>query len=268
MKKAIKYLIIITYNMILKKINGDFLISEIFTSIMGEGKFIGRRYIFVRFKGCPLNCIYCDEYVKDNIPCRVEEIPGSGEFKEYPDIEDKLIDVIGKLKTPDLFAVSFTGGEPLLYSNEIKKYSEILHDLGYKTHLESNGMYPDRISFFDYASIDIKLPEHFNDIKIEDYEKLYKNELKSIKKLYDLGSNVYAKIVIMENTNPVVIGDIAKDLSDIGNIMLCIQPVSSCLNVKSLPTQKKLLDIMELCGAHLNDNVICTSQMHKYLGML
>ncbi|AEH06377.1 7-carboxy-7-deazaguanine synthase QueE [Methanothermococcus okinawensis] len=246
------------------------MISEIFSSIMGEGKFIGRRYIFVRFKGCPLNCIYCDEHVKDNLICRVEEIPGSGEFKEYDDINDndKLIDVINKLKTPDLFAISFTGGEPLLYADKIKEYSKILHNLGYKTHLESNGMYPDRITFFDYASIDIKLLEHFVNMDIETYTKLYKNELKSIKKLYDLGSDVYAKVVIMGNTNPKVVENIAKDLSDIGDIMLCIQPVSSCLNIKTTPTNKKLLDIMELCGAHLKDNVICTSQMHKYLGML
>ena len=235
---------------------------------MGEGKFIGRRYIFVRFKGCPLSCIYCDEYTKDNLPCRVEEIPGSGEFREHPNIADNLVNVIEKLKTPDLFAVSFTGGEPLLYSEEIIKYSDILHDLGYKTHLESNGMYPAKINFFDYASIDIKLPEHFKDIKTKEYEKLYKNELKSIKKLYNLGSEVYAKIVIMENTNPKTVECIAKDLSDIGEIMLCIQPVSPTFDIRSSPPQKKLLDIMTLCGNYLKDNVICTPQIHKYLGML
>ena len=65
---------------------------------MGEGKFIGRRYIFVRFKGCPLSCIYCDEYTKDSMPCRVEEISGSGEFREHPNIADNLVNVIEKLK--------------------------------------------------------------------------------------------------------------------------------------------------------------------------
>lgn len=196
-------------------------------------------------------------------------MPGSGEFIEYPDIgDDDVINIIDKLKTPDLFAVSFTGGEPLIYSEKIKTYSDTLHDLGYKTHLESNGMYPHKIIFFDYASIDIKLLEHFNDMKSEEYEKLYKNELKSIKKLYNLGSDVYAKIVIMENTNPKTVESIAKDLSDIGNIVLCILPVSPTFDIKISPSQKKLLDIMTLCGKHLKDNVICTPQIHKYLGML
>jgi len=246
------------------------LISEVFSSIMGEGKFIGRRYIFVRFKGCPLNCIYCDEYTKDNMPCRVEEVSGSGIFKEYTNIAENnnLIEIINKIKTPDLFAVSFTGGEPLLYADKIKEYTNILNDLGYKTHLESNGMFPNKINYFDYSSIDMKLAEHFDGFNMEKYNELYRNELKSIKKLYNLGSDVYGKVVIMENTKPETVEEVAKDLSDIGDdIILCIQPVSPFKDIKS-PSQQNLLKIMEVCGNHLGDNVICTSQIHKYLGML
>ena len=243
---------------------------------MGEGKYIGRRYIFIRFKGCPLKCIYCDECVKNNITPRVEEIPGSGIFREYQNIENILIETINHLKTPDLFAISFTGGEPLLHHKKIRTYSMELRELGYKTHLESNGIYPERLFYFDYASIDIKLPEHFFDfdiehknfnLNIERYEKIYNLELKSIEKLYNMGSRVYAKIVIMENTNIESIENIAKDLSDIGDITLCIQPVTPLYNIKP-PSQRKLLDIMKLCGYYLGDNLICTPQIHKHLKML
>jgi len=235
---------------------------------MGEGKFIGRRYIFIRFKNCPLNCVYCDEHKKDNL-CRIEKAPGSGEFIPYHDnnIEYDLEHIVKRLITPDLFAISFTGGEPLLYYDKLKEYSDIIHNLGYKTHLESNGMFPNRIIFFDYASIDIKLQEHFIDMDSEQYLKLYNNELATIKKLYNLGSDVYAKIVIMSNTSPKVVGNIAKELSDIGkDITLCIQPVSPISTIKA-PSKQKIFEIMSFCGEFIN-NIICTPQIHKYMGVL
>lgn len=36
-------------------------IIEIFSSIQGEGIFLGAKQIFVRFKRCNLTCSYCDE---------------------------------------------------------------------------------------------------------------------------------------------------------------------------------------------------------------
>ena len=243
------------------------MISEVFSSIMGEGKYIGRRYIFIRFRGCPLRCVYCDESIKEDMPSRVERKPGSGEFQEYPCIERDLVEIVNRLKTPDLFAVSFTGGEPLLHHKKIREYSEELRDLGYRTHLESNGIYPERLFFFDYASIDIKLPEHFRDLGEKEYKRIYSLELKSIEKLYSMGVDVYAKVVVMENSNPGVVEGVAKDMADIGDITLCIQPVTPIRDIRPVP-QGKLLEIMELCGRHLGDRVMCTPQIHKYLGLL
>ena len=35
-------------------------IIEIFSSIQGEGKYVGYRQVFIRFSGCNLHCTYCD----------------------------------------------------------------------------------------------------------------------------------------------------------------------------------------------------------------
>jgi len=36
-------------------------ITEIFSSIQGEGIFLGAKQIFVRFKKCNMDCVFCDE---------------------------------------------------------------------------------------------------------------------------------------------------------------------------------------------------------------
>ncbi|ENN95628.1 radical SAM domain-containing protein [Methanocaldococcus villosus KIN24-T80] len=233
------------------------MIREIFNSIMGEGKYIGRRFIFVRFAGCPLECIYCDENIKNYLN-RVEKTPGSGDFIEEELGLEEIVYHIKRLKTPDVFAISFTGGEPLLYHKEIRK---IVSNLDEITFLETNGIFPNRVFYFDIASVDIKLREHFNDIK--NYNKIYRNELKTIKKFYNMGSDVYAKVVILKNTKLERLREVAKDLCDIGDITLCIQPV---FNKDLKPSNKKLFEILKICGEYVD--VMLTVQMHKYMGVL
>ncbi|MCL5059022.1 MAG: 7-carboxy-7-deazaguanine synthase QueE, partial [Actinobacteria bacterium] len=35
-------------------------VREIFSSVQGEGPYVGTRQIFIRFDGCNLSCRYCD----------------------------------------------------------------------------------------------------------------------------------------------------------------------------------------------------------------
>ena len=50
-----------------KKINDrqqETEISEIFSSLQGEGPYLGTKQIFVRFGRCNMHCVYCDELEK------------------------------------------------------------------------------------------------------------------------------------------------------------------------------------------------------------
>ena len=52
-------------------------ISEIFSSLQGEGTHVGERHIFIRFEECNIHCTYCDELGKPAEWMRIEEVEGS-----------------------------------------------------------------------------------------------------------------------------------------------------------------------------------------------
>lgn len=124
-------------------------ISEIFSSIQGEGICVGEKHLFVRFRTCNIACDYCDEY--DKII-----------YKEY-----SVNQVIESLKMLEIDSgphecVSLTGGEPLVYAGFLKQLMPVLKDEGFRTYLETNGILPEAlrevISFCDMIAMDIKLP--------------------------------------------------------------------------------------------------------------
>ena len=77
-------------------------VSDIFSSVQGEGIFVGAKQIFVRFRQCNLACSFCDE-------------PWQKEAKSYSSLE-----LMTEVKYLDLnkgphHSISLTGGEPLMY---------------------------------------------------------------------------------------------------------------------------------------------------------
>ena len=81
-------------------------VLEVFSSIQGEGARLGERQIFVRFGGCNLLCGYCDE--PKSIPRSAGEVRGSDSLKE---------DILRLCAQRPHTAVSWTGGEPLLFAS-------------------------------------------------------------------------------------------------------------------------------------------------------
>src|SRR3989338_2952394 len=88
-------------------------VVDIFSSIQGEGIFLGARQIFVRFKDCNLNCAFCDE-------------PRDMVAKEYAASE--LISLVKSLEKENgpHHSISLTGGEPLLYAEFLKEFCALL----------------------------------------------------------------------------------------------------------------------------------------------
>jgi organic radical activating enzyme len=223
-------------------------IVEIFSSIQGEGLLIGKRQIFIRFAGCNLSCNYCDtpESQKSSY----------GTILSVEDVTRK----IANLKTLDLHSISFTGGEPLLYTDFI---NEIIAKTDLKIFLETNGTLPDKVrklKKIDFISLDIKIPEHFDS---EFNNEIFENEIKSLKILIEHNTNIYCKLVVLPSTNSNTVEKIAKRIvNEVNtNVSLVIQPVSPIDLWQN--DINKLFEFSEVAGKYMD--VLVIPQTHKFL---
>ena len=237
-------------------------IIEIFSSIQGEGKYVGARQAFVRLAGCNLNCKYCDTDFKPQKVCKVEKCAGSGDIVEYEnDMEiDTLIKILdGYLNKTPHHSVSFTGGEPLLSAEFIK---EAAKKISVPIFLETNGTLYDELSNIidsvDIISMDLKLESGAGKNLFEAHKKFL-----SVAKNKDL----YVKIILAEQTNSEEIEEAASLAKDADrDIMFVIQPVTPYGGM-SAPSLRKIFDAEETVLKYLR-NVRVVPQTHRMLGVL
>lgn len=241
-------------------------IIEIFSSIQGEGLYVGARQIFLRLSGCNLTCNYCDTPVNSTPFCRVELNPGSGIFDEIlnPLSPEKTIEIIARLITERHHSISITGGEPLISVNFLKELFPLIKNTGIPVYLETNGTLPDNlreiISLVDIISMDIKLPSMLSG---SDYRDKHREFL-----LIATQKEVFVKLVITEHTSNDDIQQTALLIRDINPaIPLVLQPVTANDNRILPPNAKRVLDIQSMILDFLI-NVRVIPQTHKILGQL
>jgi 7-carboxy-7-deazaguanine synthase len=96
-------------------------ITEIFFSLQGEARTVGRPTVFVRLTGCPLRCTWCD----------TEYAFSGGTRKSLQSILDE-VDSYGA------HHVCVTGGEPLAQKRCVALLQKLC-DAGYEVSLETSG---------------------------------------------------------------------------------------------------------------------------------
>ncbi|WP_240624320.1 7-carboxy-7-deazaguanine synthase QueE [Chromatocurvus halotolerans] len=99
-------------------------ITEIFYSLQGEARTVGRPTVFVRLTGCPLRCVYCDT---------AYAFTGGTMMA--------LTQVISEVAAYQPRYVTVTGGEPLAQPACLPLLSALC-DAGYEVSLETSGALP------------------------------------------------------------------------------------------------------------------------------
>ncbi len=239
---------------------------EIFSSIQGEGVLSGYRQIFIRYPGCNLSCEYCDTTFNPPPSCKIETIPGSGQFMEIPQPVslNTVIETVHnwcKLLPDAHHSISITGGEPMLHANLLRQWLPELNLL-LPLHLETNGTLPELlpmlIEHLDFIAMDIKLPSSASTPVLWDKHRRFME--------IAIERNLSVKVVVSDKTTKVDLLTACKLVSEIDDeIPFIIQPVTA--KDGKLAIKPELLMQFQAVAASWLSEVRVIPQMHHLLGV-
>lgn len=232
-------------------------VSEIFTSIEGEGIFVGKKTLFIRFSGCHLKCRWCD--TKYALPL------DSGTEYQIDEIEDLIIREL----QPFTYKVNFTGGEPLLQTDAVIKLADFIKkQTNLKTYIESScfdsELFSKVLPYIDICKIEFKTDDS-KVVENEVYDNLLLNEIKCLELAVESNKTTYIKIVVTNSTNlesfKNLVYNISKKIRPSDIVGFIIQPSHGV----DQPTVNKLLDTYDIVQPMFPE-VRIIPQLHKEIG--
>ena len=232
-------------------------VSEIFTSIEGEGIFVGKKTLFIRFSGCHLKCRWCD--TKYALPL------DSGTDYQIDEIKDLII----KELQPFTYKVNFTGGEPLLQTEAVIELADFVKkQTNVKTYMESScfdsELFSKVLPYIDICKIEFKTDDS-KVVEDEEYDNLILNEIKCLELAVESNKATYIKIVVTNSTNlesfKNLVYHISEKIKPSDILGLIIQPSFGI----DQPTVNKLLDTYDIVQPMFPE-VRIIPQLHKEIG--
>ena len=225
-------------------------ITEIFSSLQGEGPRMGERHIFIRFEACHMDCAYCDETGKNG-----REMSPADVLKEVAKLEKK---------SGPHACVSLTGGEPLLYADFLKSLCAVLKKRKYRILLETSGVLWRQLAKVvgacDIIAMDLKLASVTRQKEfLEEHRKFLK-----IAKTKE----IYIKIVISKGVD---LREYDKHLCMVARVAphtpVFLQPMSQGKKVYPDPVLMRFLDRLQRTGAKRFPGVRVGIQLQKLMNI-
>lgn len=245
------------------------VLEEVFSSVQGEGPWVGERQIFVRLHGCHLSCAFCDT-PESSTPefCRIERTPGMRDFEEAPNpcSVEELTQLLLVFDQPRGLhhSVAITGGEPLLRVAFLEELFPRLKQEGFNIYLETAGdLYRGLskvIHWVDYISMDIKIPSVTRDKPLWDQHATFLS--------IACQKQAFAKAVVCFETTDEEIQLAAAIIAKAApSTLLILQPVTPCGQITQSATPSQLLNWQKLSRQQI-PNVRIIPQCHKLMGQL
>lgn len=202
-------------------------ISEIFYSLQGEARTVGRPTVFIRLTGCPLRCQYCDT-----------AYAFSGGVIYQAD------DILQEVRRYNTRYITVTGGEPLAQPGCLTLLATLC-DLGYEVSLETSGA-------LDISGVDPRVVKVM-DMKTPGSEEAHRNLESNVE---HLAAQDQVKFVICNR------GDYVWAKTRVAELALC----DRVADVLFSPSTDEL-EARDLADWILEDqlDVRLQVQLHKYL---
>lgn len=223
------------------------LINSIYRATEGEGVFVGRPQIFVRYQGCAVGCLNCDS--KD-----------TWEFNKEMgvELEEILARVHSEGYNGSIKNVSITGGDPLHPSHvpHVLELVKALKDRGYFINIEAAGtrVVDEIFDLVDYISFDYKTPSTGVRTPLKNIQKMnvqYKNKFQ-------------LKAVVSDRRDFDSVMDAFKGLSSTESSLDFPWVLTPCYNTKEEFPLQRFMDVLnwnEEHGGHFR----VIGQQHKWI---
>ena len=245
-------------------------LSEIFSSIQGEGPYVGERHLFIRFCECHRDCVYCDTETGRTATVQVEKVPGSGSFEQIPNplSVEQLLEIIREMDAKgNNRRISLTGGAPLLQVQYLRELLPHLCGEDRSIYLETAGDLPKPlksiIEWIDMVAMDVKLES------VTHEANTFPAHWQFLKICRDWDVEVFTKLVLSAETDDGELMQAVKGIKKAGgeNTLVVLQPMTRAERTAAVPSGDQLFRWQDKVAKVL-PNVRVIPQTHLMMEML